>query len=281
MAEERYTILARHAKRESVMKSSNIDRRGALVTLVGVGAGALTVGCGRKANSESQSTTRSATVPGAVSSATHSEASASAKDEDVGAVEDLMREHGVIRRVLVVYRETARKVRDVPVSVPPEPLRRAATLIRTFAEDYHERKLEEAILFPALVQARPEFKAEVDALNAQHQRGRDVTDYILTVVKDAIGQTNAEPLARALESFSRMYEAHAAREDTVIFPAWKKTLSKHRLHELGEQFEGIEHQTFGKDGFDDAVEQITAIEKELNVDFMAMLPSLPPANPRN
>lgn len=89
------------------------------------------------------------------------------------------------------------------------------------------------------------------------------------------GATAAEPLARTLEAFARMYEEHAAIEDTVIFPAWKKALSPKDLDAMGDQFEDIEHKTFGKDGFDDAVEQVAAIEKILGVDLAAMTP--PPA----
>lgn len=70
------------------------------------------------------------------------------KDEDeVGAVEDLMREHGVIRRVLVVYRSSASRLRASAASVAAEPLQRAAKLLRAFGEDYHERQLEEAHIF--------------------------------------------------------------------------------------------------------------------------------------
>jgi hypothetical protein len=43
-----------------------------------------------------------------------------------------------------------------------------------------------------------------------------VTEYILAVTgKGAIGSGDAEPLARAMESFVLMYQNHAAREDTI------------------------------------------------------------------
>ena len=70
--------------------------------------------------------------------------------QEVGATEDLMREHGVIRRVLVVYREAAGRLRSASPAVPPDALQRAAKLMRTFGEDYHEKQLEEAHIFPAL-----------------------------------------------------------------------------------------------------------------------------------
>jgi len=200
-------------------------------------------------------------------------------DEEVGAVEDLMREHGVIRRVLVVYRESAARLRVKPASVPAGALHDAAQLMQTFAENYHEKQLEEEHLFPAVKKAGGPAGALIDPLLAQHQRGRELTEYLLNVTRGTLGTGNAEPLARALEGFARMYEAHAAQEDTIVFPAWKKSLSKKQLSELGELFEDIEHKTFGKDGFDDANEKITAIEATLGLTLTAMTAPPPPAVP--
>jgi hemerythrin-like domain-containing protein len=205
---------------------------------------------------------------------------APAKDkegEEVGATEDLMREHGVIRRVLVVYRESAIRLR-AKKAVAPDALQKAAKLIRTFAEDYHERQLEETHLFPVVKKAGGVAAGHIDTLIAQHKRGREITEYLLAATQKTIGVATAEPLARVLESFAGMYEAHAAHEDTVLFPAWKKVLSPKQLDEMGDLFEDIEHKVFGKDGFDDAVEQVAAIEKSLGLD-LAMMTAPPPPQP--
>ena len=73
--------------------------------------------------------------------------------EGVTAAEDLMREHGVLRRALLVYSETIPKLRGNALSFVPDMLQRTANLFRTFGEDYHEKKLEEAYIFPALKRA--------------------------------------------------------------------------------------------------------------------------------
>jgi hemerythrin-like domain-containing protein len=199
----------------------------------------------------------------------------SAQVIDVGAVEDLMREHGVIRRTLVVYRESAARLRTKRASVAPDQLQRAARLIRSFAEDYHE-KLEEQHLFPAVKKAGGLAAAEIDTLLAQHRRGREITDFVLAVTAKTLAAQNAESLAKAMEGFARMYEEHAAREDTIVFPAWKKAMSPTELDEMGDRFEAIEHETFGEDGFDDAVDRIAAIEKALGIDPGAMTAPPPP-----
>jgi hemerythrin-like domain-containing protein len=196
-------------------------------------------------------------------------------EPEVTATEDLMREHGAIRRALVVYREAATRLRTKPSSVPLLPLQKTAKLIHSFAEDYHERKLEEAYLFPAVKKAGGAAAAFIDTLIAQHNRGREITDYVLSTTSTGLGG-KAEALAQALEGFARMYEEHAALEDTVIFPAWKLTMSAKQLDDMGDKFEDIEHETFGKDGFDDAIDQITAIEKAFGIELAQFTAPAPP-----
>lgn len=198
------------------------------------------------------------------------------QEKEVGAVEDLMREHGVLRRCLIVYSETAARLRGSD-HIDPQPVQRTAELFRRFGEGYHEMQLEELHIFPKVKQAGGPAAALVDVLTAQHERGREITAYILQVVgKGSIGAGEAEPMARALHNFVRMYRAHAAREDTVVFPAWKEALSDQQLHEMGERFEDIERQTFGHDGFEDAVKQIAQIEEALGLADLAKFTAPPP-----
>lgn len=73
-----------------------------------------------------------------------------------------------------------------------------------------------------------------------------------------------------------MYENHTAREDTIVFPAWKAALSGKELEELGDTFEDIEKQQFGGDGFEDAVKQIAGIEQALGFADLAQFTAPPP-----
>ena len=200
------------------------------------------------------------------------------EEKEVTASEDLMREHGVLRRALIVYSEAAVRLRRNPADVPPDSLERTAKLFRSFGEDYHEKQLEEAFIFPVLKQKGGAVASYPDILIAQHTRGREITDYVLSVANSAKLGSNAAALADAFEGFVRMYETHAAREDTIIFPAWKDAISGDQYYELTEKFEEIEHQQFGEDGFDDAVRQITEIENSLQLSDISLFTApAPPA----
>lgn len=191
-------------------------------------------------------------------------------EKEVTANEDLMREHGVLRRILIVYREIAPKILADPAKIDAGAVAQAATLFRDFGERYHEQMLEEQHIFPLVRKAGGAGAALIDPLLAQHARGREITAYVLDRTKTGvIGSGDGEAMARALTAFSRMYEAHAAREDTVVFPAFKASLSEEALDELGEQFEDIEHRQFGGDGFDIAVDKIATIERRLGVADLA------------
>ena len=207
-----------------------------------------------------------------------SESAAAAPPEDVSAVEDLMREHGVLRRALLIYDEAVLKLRNNPTPAVAEALQKTAKLFRAFGEDYHEKKLEEAHIFPDLKKADGTQELLVDTLGAQHERGRQITDYLLAVSKNGkMGRDKAGEVARVLEPFVLMYQNHMAREDTVIFPAWKRTLSAGALDKMGDTFEDIERAQFGKDGFETSVRQIAEVEAALGLaDIGQFTPPPPP-----
>ena len=201
------------------------------------------------------------------------------KEPEVSATEDLMRGHGIIRRALLVYYEVLPKLRTKPASVNAAALQQTAKLFRTFGEDYHERMLEEQHIFPLLRKHGQEFLRYVDILTEQHNRGREITDYILTVTKSGkISSLHAKPLAEVFESFLVMYENHAAREDTIVFPAWKKNFTDKQLDQIAAQFEDIEHKIFGKDGFDEAEKTISSIETTLELSDLSKFTA--PAPPK-
>ena len=207
---------------------------------------------------------------------TASERGAEPPGDEVTANEDLMREHGVLRRALLVYAEAAARLRRDPASVPPAALQDTARLFRSFGEEYHEKKLEEAFIFPAVRQAGGATASYPDLLVAQHRRGREITDYVLAATRDTKLGANAGVLAGALDGFVRMYQHHAAREDTIVFPAWRRAISDAQYEEMGEKFEAIEHEMFGADGFADAVRRIGDIETSLGLADLAQFTAPPP-----
>jgi hemerythrin-like domain-containing protein len=179
-------------------------------------------------------------------------------EEDVSTNEDLMREHGVLNRILLIYEEVNHRI-AAKQEFDPALVTKSAGLIKSFIEDYHE-KLEEDHLFPRFEQAHQLVELTVN-LRAQHAMGRRVTERI----QESAKAKDLATLSTSIAAFVRMYRPHEAREDTVLFPALHKLVSRHEYDAMGEEFERIERKTFGGDGFDMAVDQVTEIEKKLGI----------------
>ncbi len=185
-------------------------------------------------------------------------------EEDISPSEDLMREHGVLNRILLIY-DTCKMNLVNGEEFPPEVLQNSALIIRDFIEDYHE-KLEEDFLFPRFAKAN--YLADlVQVLYIQHSAGRDLTGQIiqLTGTNSLTDTDENQKLIKLLNDFNTMYRPHEAREDTVLFPALRKIISKNEYFALGEDFEKKEHELFGEDGFEAMVEKVSDLEKQLGI----------------
>jgi len=181
---------------------------------------------------------------------------------EVTPAEDLMREHGVLNRMLLIY-EKGISSGPGAAQPPMQEIGDTARLIRTFIEDYHE-KLEEDYLFPRFEKAG-KLTDLVAVLRRQHDAGRRLTDAILQATGGPGEGANAQRLARSIEPFIRMYRPHAARESTVLFPQIRSVVSASEYDTMGDTFEEIEHKKFGSEGFEGIVAKVAEIEKELGI----------------
>jgi hemerythrin-like domain-containing protein len=185
-------------------------------------------------------------------------------DEGVTAPEDLMKEHGVLNRCLLIYEEGLRRLQSKE-TVGPEVFLHTAEMIQKFVEQYHEKN-EEQYIFPVFDRAK-QLTDLVATLKTQHLAGRKVTGEILRLSQPAAFGVadNRTKLASACRSFIRMYRPHESREDTVLFPALRTILSPKEVQELGDKMEQDEHKVLGDEGFERSVDQVMSIEKQLGI----------------
>ena len=194
----------------------------------------------------------------------------------VPPTEDLMREHGVLRRILLVYEEAIRKLRsgDAAAVDVVDVIGGAANIVHRFVEGYHER-LEEEFVFPKLEKAGKLLDL-TQVLRIQHAAGRKVTDAIRESTKQksaTAGQRQA--LTANLEAFIRMYAPHAAWEDTELFPVFRQLYSEAELDRLGDRFEDQEHKLLGGGGFEGSLKDVGDLEKALGIhDLSKFTPTL-------
>lgn len=184
-------------------------------------------------------------------------------EAEVTPCEDLMQEHGALDRIMLIYDEAARLI-GAQKPFEPSVIAKAASIVRGFVEDYHEQN-EEEFVFPRLQSHKTETEL-VTVLFRQHREGRGLTREILA--RANAGKAD-EKLASLLGAFTRMYRPHAAREETVLFEAFRTLIGKKAYRELGEKFEEDEHRRFGEHGFEHTVKQIAQLERELGIDELS------------
>ena len=187
---------------------------------------------------------------------------------DIPPTEDLMREHGVLRRTLLVYEEAARRLQAGDASVL-DAVAGAANLVRRFVEGYHE-KLEETFVFPKLEKAGKLVELTT-VLRVQHGAGRKVTEAILEGARAgrAAGAEARRALVADIGRFIRMYQPHAAWEDTELFPVYRGLFSERELDKLGDKFEEQEHQLLGGGGFEGSLKDVRDLEAALGIGDLA------------
>lgn len=194
-------------------------------------------------------------------------------EENVSATEDLMREHGILRRLLLVYGETIHRV-EANQAVSIESVAQSAQIVRSFIEDYHEKD-EEEYIFPHFKKAG-KLANLVDVLLQQHQAGRKLTAEIqrLATRTSLSSESNRKQMAHVMRQFVRMYEPHSAREDTVLFPAFATLMSEKELHKLQDTFEQKE-KALPMGDLETMVADVTKIEQSLGIYDLAQFTPKP------
>ena len=196
-----------------------------------------------------------------------------AESVPVTPTEDLMREHGVLQRILLIYEAGARRIGGGE-DIDPVVFTQAAETMRDFIHDYHE-KSEEELVFPRFKKAGRMVEL-VEVLQVQHTAGRKLTDRILQTAETSRGNKEQRTaMIDAMQATITLYRPHAAREDTNIFPTLRSLMTPNEFEELGETLEKSEVAKFGNDGFEKVAKRVEQIEKRIGTDDLAQ------ATPKN
>jgi hemerythrin-like domain-containing protein len=182
--------------------------------------------------------------------------------------EDLMREHGVLDRLLLIYEAAMRKFAGGE-DFDPDILTSSALIVRDFIENYHEKSEEEQV-FPRFKKAGKMVDL-VDYLLAQHSAGRIVTDTILKLAPTSRKEgEDRRQVISTMQAFITIYRPHAAWEDTDLFPKLKDVVSPHEYDAMAEDFEKKEHALFGDDGFEKTVNRVAKLEQAIGIHFTGL-----------
>lgn len=190
----------------------------------------------------------------------------SAESVAVTATEDLMREHGVAQRLMLIYAAGARRLGHGE-DVDPTIFTHAAETMRDFVHDYHEKNEEEQV-FPRFKTAG-RMVALVTVLQEQHVACRKLTERILNLAPKSGIKAEREQMIGAMQATITLYQPHAAREDTDIFPTLRSLVTPNEFEQIGETLEKSETEKFGADGFEKVAKTVEALEKRLGINDLS------------
>ncbi len=173
------------------------------------------------------------------------------------AVEDLMREHALLSRIMTIYEHLSLSFKNGTYqSIDWTISYKCAYIVRHFIENYHERS-EEQFIFPILKKYNKHRKL-VNELIKQHKLGRQMTDRIIDLSKS---KSNASELSLLLHLFCKLYRVHASREDTVIFQDLYGLLTVLQRQALTDKMQQAETN----ESFDQTLKSVEALEKKLGI----------------
>jgi hypothetical protein len=182
---------------------------------------------------------------------------------EVTPPEDLMRERGVLERVLLIYEASIRKF-ELQNDFDPMIIANSAQIVHEFIEEYHE-KSEEQHVFPRFKQTG-KMVGLIETLLQQHEAGRRVTQTILRTAQQS--RRLGEP-RRQLISAMRISPQCTGRTPRARKPSSSRNSSIwYRRMNTGPWRKNSRKRNiagFGDDGFEKIIERVARLERAIGI----------------
>lgn len=176
----------------------------------------------------------------------------------------LVLEHGLAERIMLVYERLIKEWKsgeEVDLSL----IGRTAQIAQSCLSSCHERN-EERCLFP-LFREEGYLTELVDALEGQHEAGRELTEKIIDLstpgrIKD---ETHMNILMTLCRSHIFMYRPHISRENSELFPRLSAIASRGEMEEIGRAMAAATRDALGEQGFAGPLADLAEIERTLDI----------------
>ena len=187
--------------------------------------------------------------------------------EKMSPTEELGLEHAMLDRILLVMDKT---LTDAGDSSKPDlgPINQACRIIKQLV-DQHHMKIEEEAIYPRF--EKGELADFARTLWAQHNDMRKMVARMedLSMTGAVRDRSEMEELKRIFEGFHKMVMAHAAWEETVLFPAVEGTWSGDELNDLRKLQENDEKKLLGKGATKKEYDMLADLEASAGISGVA------------
>ncbi|MFZ0928519.1 MAG: hemerythrin domain-containing protein [Syntrophobacteraceae bacterium] len=184
------------------------------------------------------------------------------------AIEILACQHGVLRRAIAILEEIKGGM-DALMDLPPEIIGGTVEIVRLFVMDHHQQ-MEEKHIYPVF-EAAGKMSGLVGVLREQHAAASRLIEILRGLCRgfSAKDLEKRRAMGSAIHLFSRMYRAHAEREDTALFPLLRRTMTPKAYAELSSGLQRIDAEFLGQNGFDETIRKLTGYENILGIGDLA------------
>jgi hemerythrin-like domain-containing protein len=189
-----------------------------------------------------------------------------ATEGGITATERLMRDSGVLLRILSIYEAGARRLGNGE-DIEPAIFTLAAETMRDFVHAYHEKQEEEQI-FPRFKKAGRMVEL-VDVMLTQHAAGKRLTERILELAPKSGTKAERQSMIEAMQASVVLYRPHVARELTDVLPTLRTLVTPNEFDELSAALDKDENEKLGKDGFDKMAKKVEALEKRIGINDLS------------
>jgi len=152
----------------------------------------------------------------------------------------LMADHEIILEALHVL-EAIMVQTEQEMPLDKQDVRSLLDFLRDFADGSHHVK-EEAILFPALMQAGMAVQEGPLRVTAyEHERGRS----LISAMDDALGRNDNHDFVMYARRYIELLRQHIEKENYVLFDMADQRLTDDEDHKIADAFEHFERNTVG------------------------------------
>jgi hemerythrin-like domain-containing protein len=185
-----------------------------------------------------------------------------ATEGGITATERLMRDSGVLLRILAIYEAGGRRLGGGE-DIEPAIFTAAAETMRDFVHAYHEKQEDEQI-FPHFKKAGRMVQL-VEVMMAQHASGQKLTLQILDLAPRSGTKAERQSMIDAMQASIVLYRPHVARALTDVLPTLRTLVTPNEFDELSAALEKDETEKLGKDGFGKMAKRVEALEKRIGI----------------
>jgi hemerythrin-like domain-containing protein len=180
--------------------------------------------------------------------------------EKISPTEELCIEHAMLDRIMLAMDQTLKMAGSRKADL--SPLKQACAMIRQVVDEHH-MKIEEEEVYPKFEDDRV-LAPMIEDFEEQHDEARKMVDRLEELAE--AGKPDTAELRRVFMDFRDMMMAHAAREETVLFPAMQGTWSDDELDALKEAQEEDEKKLLGDDADEKVFKMLGDIEAAAGIE---------------